>query len=233
MLLRKLSGEILADMGFVTKQHLGEALTKQVFSKLNRILFISILLLIAGCTTYQPYRYSFSLIDPYVKNLKYEDRDISFQFTPTAEHIQVSMYNKSENSVYFVRDKAEYIDPNGESHNILFGWIFANAMKDFVRSHRYLSEIRIDPKSASEGNIWINIWPGPGGDIGDDSQITITDTAIDYLDHYMFPEYEFQGDGTELKDTTFSIILPIEFSGYMKNYEFTFMITDVEIIDRK
>ncbi len=198
-----------------------------MFSKLNRILFISVLIPLAGCTTYQPYRYSFSLIDPYVENLKYEDGDISFQFIPTAEHIRVSIYNKSENSVYFISDKAEYIDQWGESHNILFGWNFASAMKDFVRDNLYLNSIRIDPKSTSEGNIWINIWPGPGGDIGD-GRTTITDTDIEYLDHGMLPEYAFQGDGMMLKESTFSLILPIEFSGYMKYYEFTFIITDVE-----
>jgi hypothetical protein len=142
------------------------------------------------------------------------------------------MYNKSENSVYFISDKAEYIDPWGESHNILFGWMFASAMKDFVRNNLYLDSIRINPKSASEGNIWINIWPGPGADIGG-GWVTVTDTDIEGLDHGMLPEYAYQGNGTELKDTTFSIILPIEFNGYMKNYEFTFMITDVGIIDRK
>ncbi|MFQ5686354.1 MAG: hypothetical protein ACE5GV_06805 [Candidatus Scalindua sp.] len=203
-----------------------------MFLKLNRILFISILLLIAGCTTYQPIRYSFSLVDPYVENLKYEDRDISFQFTPTAEHIRVSMYNKSENSVYFISDKAEYIDPWGASQNILFGWAFASAMKDFVRDNLYLNSIRIDPKSANEGNIWINIWPGPGADIGE-GWVTITDTEIEYLDHGMLPEYAYQGNVPDLKDATFSLVLPIKFDSNMRNYEFTFMITDVEVIDHK
>lgn len=203
-----------------------------MFLKLNRILFISVLLSLAGCTTYQPYRYSFSLIDPNVEDLTYEDGDVFFQFIPAAEYIWVSVYNMSEDSIHFIRDKAEYIDTNGESHKILFGWMFASAMKDFVRDDLYLNPIRIDPKSASEGNIWINIWPGPGGDIGE-GWVTVTDMDIEYLDHGMLPEYAYQGNGTELKDTTFSLILPIEFSGYMKNYEFTFMITDVEIIDRK
>ena len=199
--------------------------------KYKWILFITVLLLLAGCV--QPaYRYSFSLINPNVESLKYEDGDISFHFTLTAEHIRVSMYNKSENSVYFISDKAEYIDPWGESHNILFGWAFASEMKDFVRNNLYLNSIRIDPKSASEGNIWINIWPGTGADIGG-GWVTVDDTDIEYLDHNMLPEYAFQGDGMMLKDTTFYLILPIEFSGYIKYYEFTFMITDVEIIDRK
>ena len=154
------------------------------------------LLPLAGCIQ-SPYHYSFSLIEPYVKNLKYEDGDISFQFTPTAEHIRVSMYNKSENSVYFISDKAEYIDPWGESHNILFGWAFASVMKDFVRNNLYLNSIRIDPKSTSEGNIWINIWPGPGADIGG-GWVTVDDTDIEYLDHGMLPEYAYiKGNGTD------------------------------------
>ncbi|MBS1259210.1 MAG: hypothetical protein MAG551_02277 [Candidatus Scalindua arabica] len=203
-----------------------------MFSKLNRILFISILLLITGCTTYQPYRYSFSLIDPDVEDLTYEDEDIFFQFIPAAEHIWVSVYNMSEDSINFIRNEAEYIDPNGESHNILFGWNFASAMKDFLRDGLYSNSIKIDPKSASEGNVWINIWPGPGGDIGE-GWVTVSDSEIEYLDHGMLPEYEFQGDGMMLKESTFSLVLPIEFSGYMKGYQFTFMITDVEVIDRK
>ncbi|MGR3174341.1 MAG: hypothetical protein ACUZ8N_07050 [Candidatus Scalindua sp.] len=202
-----------------------------MFSKLNRILFISVLLPLAGCTQ-SPYHYSFSLIDPYVEDLTYEDGDVFFQFIPAAEYIWVSVYNMSEDSIYFIRDKAEYIDPNGESHKILFGWDFASIMKDFVRENRYLNPIRINPKSVSEGNIWINIWPGPGGDIGE-GWVTVGDIDIEYLDHGMLPEYAFQGDGMMLKESTFSLILPIEFSGYMRNYEFTFMITDVEIIDRK
>ncbi len=203
-----------------------------MFSKLNRILFISILLLIAGCTTYQPYRYSFSLIDPNVEDLTYEDEDVFFQFIPAAEHIWVSVYNMSEDSIYFVRNEAEYIDPNGESHKILFGWNFSSAMKDFLRDGLYSNSIKIDPKSASEGKIWINIWPGPGGDIGE-GWVTVKDSEIEYLDHGMLPEYEFQGDGMMLKESTFSLVLPIEFGGYMKGYEFTFMITGVEVTGRK
>ena len=78
----------------------------------------------------------------------------------------------------------------------------------------------------------INIWPGPGGDIGE-GWVTVIDSEIEYLDHGMLPEYEFQGDGMMLKESTFSLVLPIEFGGYMKGYEFTFMITGVEVTGRK
>jgi hypothetical protein len=129
-------------------------------------------------------------------------------------------------------DKAEYIDPLGESHAVLYGWRYAHAMKDFVYNYRSVDPVRIDPKSTNEGNIWINIWPGPGGDIGE-GWTSVKDSDIDYMDHGMLPEYSFQGNGIELKDSTFFLILPIQFDSYTRNYEFIFMITDVEIVERK
>ncbi len=198
---------------------------------LRRILFISVLLFFAGCA-YPPYRYSFSLIDPYVQDLKFEDKDVSFQFIPTAEHIWVSIFNKTDGSVYFDVDKTEYIAPSGESHSVLYGWRYALEMKDFVYNYRRIDPVRIDPKSKSEGNIWINIWPGLGGDIGE-GWTSVKDSDIDYMVCGMFPEYSFQGNGMELKDSTFFLILPIQFDSYVKNYEFVFMITNVEMVERK
>ena len=198
---------------------------------LKRILFITVLSFFAGCG-YPPYHYSFSLIDPYVEDLKFEDNDVSFQFIPTAEYIWVSIFNKTEGSIHFDVDKAEYIDLLGESHAVLYGWRYAHAMKDFVYNYRSVDPVRIDPKSTNEGNIWINIWPGPGGDIGE-GWTSVKDSDIDYMDHGMLPEYSFQGNGIELKDSTFFLILPIQFDSYTRNYEFIFMITDVEIVERK
>jgi len=201
-----------------------------VFLILKRTLFITVLLFLAGCF-YRPYDYSFSLIDPYTEDLKFEDEDVSFQFTPTAEYIWVSIYNKAEGSIHFDVDKTEYIDPLGVSHGVLYGWRFAIAMKDFVNNYNYIDPVRIDPKSESEGNLWINIWPGIGGGIGDD-RTSIKDSDIDYMVRGMFPGYSFQGDGMELKDSTFFLILPIQFDSYTRNYEFMFMITDVEVDER-
>ena len=198
---------------------------------LKRILFITVLSFFAGCG-YPPYHYSFSLIDPYVEDLKFEDNDVSFQFIPTDEYIWVSIFNKTEGSIHFDVDKAEYIDPLGEYHAVLYGWRYALAMKDFVYNYRSVDPVRIDPKLTSEGNIWINIWPGPGGDIGE-GWTSVKDSDIDYMDHGMLPEYSFQGNGIELKDSTFFLILPIQFDSYTRNYEFIFMITDVEIVERK
>ena len=42
-----------------------------------------------------------------------------------------------------------------------------------------------------------------------------------------FPRYSFEGDGEDLKNTTFDLILPMDIDGHIFNYTFTFMINDV------
>jgi hypothetical protein len=42
-----------------------------------------------------------------------------------------------------------------------------------------------------------------------------------------FPRYSHEGSGEELKDSTFRLILPIDFNGHTSNYMFTFKINDV------
>ncbi len=202
-----------------------------MFLILKKISLITVLLLFAGCF-YRPYHYSFSLIDPYVEGLKFEDKDVSFQFVPTAEYIWISIFNKTEESIYFDVDRSEYIDPVGETHSVLYGWRFATEMKAFVYNYNSIDPVRIDPKSESEGNLWINIWPGPGGDICE-GWTSVKDSDIDYMVRSMLPEYSFQGNGIELKDSTFFLILPIQFDSYVKSYEFIFMITGVEMVERK
>jgi hypothetical protein len=43
----------------------------------------------------------------------------------------------------------------------------------------------------------------------------------------ILPRYSFEGRGEDLKDSTFNLILPIDFGGYISHYTFTFMINDV------
>ena len=200
-------------------------------AKSHWLIFCLLALYLAGCA-YPRYRYDFSLIEPYEDDLKYEDEEISIELIPGIEYIWVSLYNKTDNNVYFIRDKAKYTDPWGKSHRILYGWGYASEMKEFLRDDLYLSSIRIGPNSSIAGNVWINIWPGPGADIGE-GWTSIKDFEIEYPDHYLFPEYSFQGNGSELKGSTFCLKLPIDFGAYVRNYEFTFMITEVETLDLK
>ncbi len=178
----------------------------------------------AGCG-YAPYRYSFSLIDPLNETMKFEDRDVQFKFVPTPENIHVVIKNKTDHDINLVRNDAEFIDPLGESRRIHYGYDYVEEVRSFVQENfRTSPPLRIEPGSEIEGYVWVNIWPDFCIGEGRHSR---TMARINYLMEPLFPRYSFEGKGEDLKDTTFNLILPIDFDGYISNYTFTFMINDV------
>ncbi len=196
------------------------------------IAFGCLCLIIAGCS-YTPYRYSFSLIDPqnetsqnYVAGqaMSFEDDNVQFKFVPSAENIHVVIRNKTDHKIDLVRDNAEYIDYLGESRRIHYGYDYVQEVRNFEGNDLYVPPIRIDTDSEISGYVWVNIWPDFC--IGQDRH-SITTDQINYLMEPFFPRYSFEGKVEDLKDSTFNLILPIDFGEYIHNYTFTFMINDV------
>ena len=201
-------------------------------TKQNSVLLF-LCLIFSGCS-YPPYQYSFSLIDPYNETrqndvvgqaMSFEDSDVEFRFVPSPENIHMAIKNKTDHEIYLVRDNAEYIDYYGESHRIHYGYDYVQEAKNFaVTNGLFAPSLRIDPDSEITGYVWINIWPAFS--IGDD-RTSFSDTQVNYLMEPFFPRYSFEGSVNDLKYSTFNLMLPIEFDGYMRNYTFTFMIEDV------
>ena len=193
-------------------------------------------LIFAGCSSYAPYRYSFSLIEPQNENLQndvveqvmsFEDSKVGFRFVPSSESIRVSIKNKSDHEINVVRDKAEYIDSAGKSHRVHYGSDYVQEVTSFaVNTSTIVPLLRIDPNSEITGYIWINNWPdfhlgqGPGND-------PISTPNIHNRMEPFFPRFSFEGEGKELKDSTFRLVLPIDDDGLISNYTFTFLINDV------
>ena len=190
------------------------------------IILGSLCLIFSGCK-YAPYRYSFSLVEPESETLNFEDSNIQFRFLPSPEKIWVAIRNKTDHEINLVRDKAEFINHLGESHTVLYGYSgynFEDVIRLFADNNRYISPMRIDPGSEITGHVWINTYL----DI-----VTMQDwRRVQSSDIYhsmqpFFPRYSFDGRGEDLKDSTFKLILPIDFDGHISNYMFTFMINDV------
>ncbi len=159
--------------------------------------------------------------------MNFEDSNVQFRFVPSAENIWVAIMNKTDHDINLVRDNAEYIDSLGESRRVHYGYDYVQEVMNFdVGYDLYVSPMRIDPGSEITGYVWINNWPdfrlgqGPGNE-------PIASYKIYYLMEPLFPRYSFEGWGEGLKDSTFNLILPIDFGGYISNYTFTFMINDV------
>ena len=202
-----------------------------------RIIALGCLCLVfVGCSSYAPYRYSFSLIEPQNENLQndvveqvmsFEDSKVGFRFVPSSESIRVSIKNKSDHEINVVRDKAEYIDSAGKSHRVHYGSDYVQEVTNFaVNTSSIVPLLRIEPNSEITGYIWINNWPdfhlgqGPGND-------PISTPNIHNRMEPFFPRFSFEGEGKELKDSTFRLVLPIDDDGLISNYTFTFLINDV------
>ena len=193
-------------------------------------------LIFAGCSSYAPYRYSFSLIEPQNENhqndvveqaMSFEDSNVEFRFVPSPENISVSIKNKTGHEINVVRDKAEYIDSAGKSHRVHYGSDYVQEVTGFaVNTSTIVPLLRIDPNSEITGYVWINNWPdfhlgqGPGND-------PISTPNIHNRMEPFFPRFSFEGEGKELKDSTFRLVLPIDDDGLISNYTFTFLINDV------
>ena len=202
-----------------------------------RIIALGCLCLVfVGCSSYAPYRYSFSLIEPQNENrqndvveqaMSFEDSKVGFRFVPSSENISVSIKNKSDHEINVVRDKAEYIDSAGKSHRVHYGSDYVQEVTSFaVNTSTIVPLLRIDPNSEITGYVWINNWPdfhlgqGPGND-------PISTPNIHNRMEPFFPRFSFEGEGKELKDSTFRLVLPIDDDGLISNYTFTFLINDV------
>ncbi len=206
----------------------------------NIIVFMCLCLIFSGCK-YAPYRYSFSLVEPKSETrqndaspakpfgrvvgqaLNFEDDNVQFRFLPSPENIWVEIRNKTDHEINLVRDKAEFVDHLGESSRVVYGHNFVSEISLYADNRMYISPMRIDPGSEITGNVWINIWLDYSMMKGRRSNRS----DIVYFMQPFFPRYSFEGSGEELKDSTFSLILPMDFDGHISNYMFTFMINDV------
>ena len=186
----------------------------------HTIAFGLLCLVVVGCLSYTPYSYRFSLIDPQNNTMSFVDSNIEFRFVPSSENIHVAIKNKTDREITLVRKSAEYIDYSGESRRIHYGLDYAQEVIDFAETNDlFVPSLKIDPDSEITGYIWINIWP--------DYCLGNGRMPINYLMEPFFPRYSFEGSVEDLKNSTFNLILPIDFGEYVHNYTFTFKIDDV------
>ena len=156
--------------------------------------------------------------------MSFEDENVQFKFVPSAENIRITIKNKTDQAISFVRDNAKYIDFSGEPHGIHYGYDYVAEVRNFTQNRYYVAPMKIGPDSGITGYAWINIWPDFC--IGED-RTSRTGAQINYLKEPFFPRYSFEGNAKELKGLTFNLVLPIDFGEYVHGYTFTFVIDDV------
>ena len=202
----------------------------EVFKSFNikqLLVFGLLYLLVVGCSSYTPYRYSFSLIEPRNETMSAVDSDVEFRFVPSSEKIRVSIKNKTDQEINLVRNKAEYIGPKGNSRMIHYGSDYVDEVLSFeVENKIFATPLRIGPGAEMTGYVWVNNWPDGRAGQGP-STVPMVSSRIINLMTPLLPRYSYEGSVKELKGLTFNLILPIDFIEYVRDYTFTFMIDDV------
>ncbi len=206
------------------------------FNIKHTIAFGLLCLIIVGCSSYTPYRYSFSLIEPSNETrqndvvgqaMSFVDSDVEFRFVPSSENIHMTIKNKTDHNIYLVRDKAEYIDYSGEPYRIHYGQDYVQEVFNFDETNDLsVPSLRIDPDSEITGYVWINNWPDAHMGQGPGTTPISEPNILNRMEPF-FPRYSFEGSVEDLKGSTFNLILPIDFGEYVRNYTFTFKIDDV------
>ncbi len=196
------------------------------FNIKQTIAFGLLSLIVVGCSSYTPYRYSFSLIEPRNETMSAVDSDAEFIFVPSSEEIRVSIKNKTDQEINLVRNKAEYIDPMGKSIMIHYGSDYVDEVLNFTRDNRYVSPMKIAPDSEITGYVWINNWPDGRAGQGPSTVPMVSSRIINLMTPF-FPRHSSDGSVGDLKSSTFNLVLPIDFGEYVRDYSFTFMIDDV------
>jgi hypothetical protein len=191
----------------------------------QKSVLLLLCLIFVGCS-YTPYRYSFSLIEPQNETMSYEDSDVEFKFVPSSENIRVTIKNKTDHEIYLVRDKAEFIDHLGESSIIHYGYDYVEEVLNYEANRRHATPMRINPETEIMGYVWTNKWPNPLLGQGPDTHPILEHNILNQMEPF-FPRYSFEGNVEDLKDSTFNLILPIDFGEYVRDYTFTFKIDDV------
>ncbi len=197
----------------------------KLYKTIRKIALGCLCLVFVGCS-YTPYRYSFSLVEPQSETMNFEDDNVEFRFVPSAENIWVAIKNKTDHDINLVRGNAEYIDPLGESGRVHYGYDYEQEVRNFEGNNMYVPPMRIDHGSEIIGYVWINNWPDAHIGQGPGNEPISSPNIINRMEPH-FPRFSFEGRGEDLKNSTFSLVLPIDFGGYISNYTFTFMINDV------
>jgi uncharacterized protein YcfL len=153
-------------------------------------------------------KYFFTMVKPIINNsLLFDDTAIKIQFSISQKKIQFVLKNKTENPITIDWNKVSYIDVSMESHRVMHTGV------------RYIE--RDKPQAPT-------IIP-PTAKVED--EIIPVDKVFygEYLDTWLVrPFFPLGPEALSYKGKSFSIFMPLEINGVVKNHLFTFTIQDVE-----
>jgi hypothetical protein len=158
-------------------------------------------------------RYKYSMLKPQVaRDLSFEDSALAFRFAPAPNGIACVIQNKSDEPVTVNWNVASYVDSGGEAHKV-------------VRSG-----IRLMDKEAAQPPTVIPPMAKITESLVPTDHITLSSSGWSHRP--LWPDVQYLSkDASHLKQlegSKFSVFLPVEMQGKVRNYNFAFTIDSVE-----
>lgn len=155
-----------------------------------------------------PVKYVFVLLKPTEsRELRFSDSQLDIQFSPSQKQISFSLHNKTAGPAKVDWNSAAYVDVLGQSHKVMHSGVkFIDREKAQVPS--------VVPPGASVSDMvfpvdYVSYTSGKYGGWSEELLFPLAPKAKSY------------------KGQSFSVFLPIEVNGGVRNYHFVFRIEDV------
>jgi len=157
-----------------------------------------------------PARYTFAMMSPKENaELVFEDDSIRIEFAISKRELGFVLRNKTANPVRIDWNEVAFVDDAGESHKVMHSGI------RYVERDKPQAPTIVPPTAKVQDIVFPidYVWYSPG-QYGGWSELPF------------FPEGPMAGN---YKGKSFSVFMPLEVNGAVKNYSFVFKITDIEM----
>jgi hypothetical protein len=150
--------------------------------------------------------YIFSMIKPAVSpNLSYKDAFIEITFAASSQQLSFVLQNKTAGPITIDWNQLSYIDSNSGSHKVIHQGV------------KYMSKEDVQAPSVIPPTARLTDVIGPSD--------YISYKNGDWTERPLFPQGKA---AAEYRGSTFSTFMPLLINGRVRNYLFTFKITDVK-----
>ena len=156
-----------------------------------------------------PAKYNFVMTKPKAsKELTYEDSSLKIVFSITKKQIGFILQNKTENPIKIDWNQVSYVDVLSESHKVMHSGV------KYMNKATPQPPTLIPPTAKLEDIVFpIDYVSYSSGRYGS------------WIEEDMFPEAP---TAKLYKGKSFSVFMPLEINGIIKNYFFSFKVEDVE-----
>ena len=161
-------------------------------------LVLTALIFLSGCGPKYTYKVNLVSPKPFEANW-FKDKNVSIKFTPTAETVEMELFNLTEKTLVIAWSRAIFIDPEGKRHKVVHG----------------------EPRAEDIGKIQRPTRIGPKGSFSD------TVHPADYFKLVGEPPYQEMNRKMILSGPasgTIQLNLPLEGPGISEYYKFKFSV---------